>query len=60
MEYRRSFVLWRIYTGSVGIKKRVLLIAKRENFTLANDSNFDRNPVRGVQLRFRGGVQFPI
>ena len=29
-------MLWRIYTGSVGIKKRVLLIAKRENFTLVD------------------------
>ena len=25
------------------------------SFFMANDSNFDRNPVRGVQLRFRGG-----
>ena len=29
-------MLWRIYTGSVEIKKRVLLIAKRENFTLVD------------------------
>ena len=25
---------------------------------MANDSNFDRNPVRGVQLRFGGGCIF--